>query len=271
MVLGAGVLHATWNAVMKAVDDRLVVFAWTGVTIAICGGAALAVTGLPAAAALWFVIASAVIHVVYDLALMNAYRLGSFNQMYPVARGTAPLLVALGAGLFASEHLSPLSLSGVVLLAAGLMSLAAPAGRFRREELRALGAAVATGVAIAAYSLVDGLGVRRAGDPAAYAALLFLLEGPFFVVVAALRRSRAQWTASGSSLKGTVVGVLVVLAYGAVLWAQSRAPLAEVSALRETGVISAAVIGALFFKEGFGARRVAAAVVVATGIVLIGL
>lgn len=271
IVLGAGVLHAVWNAIAKAIDDRLLVFAWIGVALTISGGIALLLTGLPARAALIFALASTVVHVGYDLALMNAYRLGAFNQMYPVARGTSPLVVTGGAALLANEHPGGLELAGVVILAAGLVSLALSAGRIDRSELPALGAALLTGLAIAGYSLVDGLGVRRSGGAFSYMALLFVLEGPVFIAVAAVRRRPSQWARDRIAARGLLAGFLVVGAYGAVVWAQSQAPLAEVAALRETGVISAAVIGAVFLREGFGYRRIAAAVVVALGIVLIGL
>jgi drug/metabolite transporter (DMT)-like permease len=265
------VLHATWNAVTKAVQDRLIVLGWIGVAAVLCGGVGLGFAGMPRPAAIWFVLVSAAIHLAYDFALIRSYRLGAFNQMYPIARGTSPLLVAAGAWLLASEQLSAFALSGIAVLAAGLMTLAASGGRFRRDEAGALAAAALTGVTIASYTLVDGLGVRRSGDPAAYAALLFLLEGPVLVAATSLRRQPTDWVRSRVGLKGLVAGLLSVVAYGAIIWAQARAPLAEVSALRETGVISAAAIGAIFFKERFGAQRVVAAIIVALGIALIGL
>jgi drug/metabolite transporter (DMT)-like permease len=270
VVLGAGVLHAVWNAITKAVDDRLMAFAWIGVSVSVLGGFGLALTGMPPLDAVWFAVASAVVHVVYDFALMRAYRLGAFNQVYPIARGTSPLVVAVGAAVFASERLGWLPLTGIVVLAAGLMSLAFSSGHVGRSEVPAVGAALATGLTIATYSLIDGLGVRHAPDPFSYMGLQFLLEGPFFVVLAA-RRPWAEWTKDRVMSRGLLAGVLMVAAYGAVMWAQTRAPLAEVAALRETGVISAAVIGAVFFRERFGLRRIGAAAVVALGIVLIGL
>lgn len=269
VVLGAGVTHAIWNAITKWIEDRLVVFAWIGVSLVVTAGIALPVTGLPAETAMWFAVASAAIHIVYDFALMNAYRLGAFNQAYPIARGTSPLLVALGAAVFAGERLNMLPLIGILLLAAGLFSLAFSSGRVDRSEVPAVVAALGTGVTIAAFSLVDGLGVRRTPDPYAYMAFLFLLEGPTFVVLTALRRAPGEWVRERRAVRGLTAGFLSAVTYGAVMWAQTKAPLAEVSALRETGVISAAVIGALFFKERFGLRRVGAATVVALGIVLI--
>jgi drug/metabolite transporter (DMT)-like permease len=271
IVIGAGALHACWNAIAKQVKDGLMAFAWIGLAAAAIGGVALAFTGLPYRTAIPFAVASGVIHIGYNLGLMNSYRLGAFNQTYPIARGMSPLIVAIGAYFFAHEHLGAAALTGVVILAAGLMSLAFSAGRITRADSPAVIAAIFTGLTIAAYTIVDGLGVRHSHDPWAYAALLFVLEGPPIAVVAAFRRPLTQWRDTSALRYGVLAGTLSVIAYGVVLWAQSRAPLAEVAAIRETSVVFAAIIGYLVLREDFGRRRVAAAVVIATGIVLIGL
>jgi drug/metabolite transporter (DMT)-like permease len=269
IVIGAGGLHACWNAITKHLDDRLMAFALIGVATAVGSGLVLALAGLPARAAVPFVIASAAIHIGYNLALMNSYRAGAFNQVYPIARGTSPLVVAAGAFLLAHEHLGALPLAGVVILATGLISLALSSGRLTRSDLPAVTAAVATGLTIAAYTIVDGLGVRQAHNPYAYAGLLFLLQAPVFPLAAAFRRPASRWREIPVTWRGLLAGVLSLAAYGTVLWAQSRAPLAEVAAIRETSVIFAALIGMLFLRERLGARRVAAAAVIAAGIVLI--
>jgi drug/metabolite transporter (DMT)-like permease len=269
IVIGAGALHAVWNAITKHLPDRLMAFALIGIAATLGGGLAVALAGLPDRAAIPFAVASAVIHVGYSLALMNSYRLGAYNQAYPIARGTSPLLVALGAYFLANERLSGLPLAGVVILAAGLMSLALSSGRLARTDLHAVGAAVLTGLTIASYTIVDGLGVRHAHDPYAYAGLLFLLEGPAFPLIALFRRPASRWREGAAVSRGLLAGALSLVAYGTVLWAQTRAPLAEVAAVRETSVIFAALIGMAFLGERFGIRRLAAAVVIATGIILI--
>ena len=269
LVIAAGALHAAWNAIAKHISDRVMGFAVMGVFETVGAGLIVAVTGLPGRAAIWFAVASAVIHVGYEAALLNSYRLGAFNQVYPIARGTSPLLVAVGAALFAGERLGLIPLAGVVILALGLMSLALSAGRLARADGPAIGVAVVTGLTIASYTLVDGLGVRAAHDPYAYAGLMFLLQAPVFPVIALLRRPLHQWRDRTLVSRGLLAGALSLLAYGIVLWAQSQAPLAEVAAIREVSVVFAALIGMLFLKEQFGPRRVAAAVVIAAGIVLI--
>lgn len=271
IVIGAGALHACWNAIAKQVKDGLMAFAWIGLAAGAIGGVGLVFTGMPYQAAIPYAVASGVIHLGYNLGLMNSYRLGAFNQTYPIARGISPLVVAVGAYFFAHEHLGAAALAGVVILAVGLMSLAFSAGRITRADSPAVIAAIFTGLTIAAYTIVDGLGVRHSHDPWAYAALLFLLEGPPIAVVAAFRRPASQWRDTSAMRYGVLAGTLSVIAYSVVLWAQSRAPLAEVAAIRETSVVFAALIGFLVLREDFGRRRVAAAVVIATGIVLIGL
>jgi drug/metabolite transporter (DMT)-like permease len=269
IVIAAGALHAAWNAIAKYLDDRLVAFALIGVASSLGGGIVLTLTGLPYRASIGFAVVSAAIHVGYELALLNSYRLGAFNQVYPIARGTSPLLVALGAYFLAGEHLGAVPLAGVAVLGAGLASLALSSGRLSGSDLPAVAAAALTGLTIAGYTIVDGLGVRRAHDPYAYAGLLFLLMGPVFPVAVAFRRRSISWLAGRAAGPGFLAGILSLTAYGAVLWAQTRAPLAEVAAIRETSVVFAALIGWRLFAEGFGARRAAAAVLVAAGIMLI--
>lgn len=253
----------------KSIEDRLFAFALIGVAATVGGGLGLIVTGMPARAALGYVVLSTCFHITYEYGLINSYRLGAFNQTYPIARGTSPLVVAVGALFLAHEHLSASAWSGIVVLAVGLMSLALSAGSLSRSELPAVGAALGTGLAIAAYTLVDGLGVRKAHDPYAYAALLFLLQGPVYPIVFLWRRRPVPWGQLRNVGRGLGAGLVSVLAYSLVLWAQTRAPLAEVAALRETSVIAAAIIGAVFLRERFGLRRLAAAVLVAVGIALI--
>jgi drug/metabolite transporter (DMT)-like permease len=271
IVIGAGALHACWNAIAKQVKDQLMAFAWIGLSSALIGAIVLAFTGLPYRSALPYVIASGVIHVGYNLGLMNSYRLGAFNQTYPIARGTSPLVVAIGAYFLAGEHLGVAALAGVATLAIGLMSLAFSSGKLTRSDSPAVVAAVLTGLTIAAYTIVDGLGVRHAHDPWAYAALLFVLQGPPMAIIAAFRRPASQWRDTSALRPALLASGLSVIAYSVVLWAQTRAPLAEVAAIRETSVVFAALIGFLVLRESFGRRRVAAALVIATGIVLIGL
>jgi drug/metabolite transporter (DMT)-like permease len=272
LVLGAGVLHALWNAIASAVEDKLVAFGLIGVSATVVAAVTLPLTGMPRSTAIVFALVSAVLHLAYNCGLMQSYRLGDFGHTYPLARGTAPLLVAAGAWVFADEHLDAVQLLGIATVAGGLTAIVFAGGRLRRAEMPATVAALLTGGAIAGYTVVDGLGVRHAHNALGYTALLFLLQGPVMAGLAwARRRHDLAWVTPRNLTAGITAGVLSVAAYGIVIWAQTQGPLALVSALRETSVISGAIIAAVVFHEPFGRRRVPAAVAVVAGIILINL
>jgi drug/metabolite transporter (DMT)-like permease len=272
IVLCAGLLHAVWNAIASATEDKLVAFGLIGVSYTVVAAVALPLTGMPRSAAIVFVLCSAVLHLAYNFALMQSYRLGDFGRTYPLARGTAPLLVAAGAWGFANEHLDGLQLAGIATVAGGLVAIVFAGGRLTRADVPATMAALLTGAAIASYTVVDGLGVRHADNPLGYTALLFGLQGPVTaVVVAAARRHDLAWATPRNLAAGLTAGVLSLAAYGIVIWAQTQGPLALISALRETSVISAALIASIIFHEPFGRRRVPCALAVVAGIILINL
>jgi drug/metabolite transporter (DMT)-like permease len=272
VVLLAALLHATWNAMAHAVPDRLVAFALIGAAYLIAGGAMVAVTPLPAARSWVYLIASVLLHVLYNLLLMRSFMLGDFGQVYPLARGTAVAVVAVLATVAVGEAMPPIRLVGVVLVCVGLAALVAPLGRTAHAELPAVVAALGTGVMIAGYTTVDGVGVRGSGSVLGYTGWLFLLQGAALPILAYARRGRGlARQARPYLLAGLAGGVLSLTAYGLVLWAQTRAPLAPVAALRETSSLMGAIIAAVVFKESFGRRRILAAVVVTVGVVLTNL
>ncbi|MCW2820127.1 MAG: protein of unknown function transrane [Marmoricola sp.] len=247
-------------------------FALIGVALTLGSVPLVVASPVPARASWPFLLGSVALHVAYNLFLMRSYRLGEFGQVYPVARGTSPWLVALAGFLLLGEELPPVRVAGVVVISLGLASLVLVGGVPTRAARPALVAAVLTGVTIAAYTTLDGVGVRSAGSVAAYTGWLFLLQGPTMPVVAVLARRRALWGQVRPHLVlGLLGGVLSLAAYGLVLWAQTRGALAPVAALRETSVIVGAIIGAVVFGERFGPWRVAATVLVAAGVVLVTL
>jgi len=269
-VLTAAVLHATWNAFAARLPDKLSGLGAIGLAqLALCP-LALALVPAPAAPSRPYVVVSSTLHVGYDLLLLNGYQVGDLSQVYPLARGLAPLLVAGAAAVVAGERLGPVGLAGVTLVCLGLTSLTFAAGWPRRDDRPALAYAVATGVAIAAYTVVDGLGVRQAGAALGYIVWLNGLHGIGMVACAAASRGRALPAGIRRSWPvGTLIMVLSTLAYGLVLWAQQRGALAAVAALRETSVLLAAAIGTALFNERFGRIRVTAAALVVAGIVLL--
>jgi len=270
VVLFAGVIHATWNAIAARAGDSAATLLMIGLTETVIALPMLLVLGLPRAAADPFAVASAVIHVAYNAALLRAYRIGGFSRAYPLARGSSVLLVTIGGWLIAGERLADGKLAGVGLVVVALIAIAAADGRPRRGDRPALLAALLTGATIAAYSVCDGLGARHSGAPLRYLALLSILQGPMIVAAALAAPGRPRAVPPTRTIQlGAAAAALSMLAYGLVIWAQTRAPLTLVSALRETSVISAALIAALVFREPVARRRILPAIAVAIGILLI--
>src|SRR6516225_262449 len=268
-VLAAAVTHAAWNATAHGIKDQTLAFALIGVGGIAIGIPLVIVATMPRADCWPYLLGSVAIHVFYNLLLMQCYRLGEFSQVYPLARGTSPLVVTILAAIFIHEHLALPQIAGVLVVSAGLATLVL-AGR--RPGRAAFAAAVGTGLTIAAYTTVDGVGVRLSGSPVGYIGWLMVLESlcvPMFAVFR--RRDVLLKQPKRILLAGLAAGALSVLAYGLVLWAQTRGALAPIAALRETSVIFGAIIGTLIFREPFGRTRIAATVLVATGIVLLNL
>ncbi|MET9290507.1 DMT family transporter [Streptomyces sp. NPDC003077] len=268
-VLIAAITHAVWNALAHSIRDQLLAFTLVGGGGTVCGAVLAGFVPMPAAGAWPYLIASAVLHVVYQLLLMRSFRLGDFGQMYPIARGTAPLVVTVLAALFVGELPDGWVLAGVALASAGLVGVAlwGIRGSGTRPHWPAIIAALATGLAIASYTVVDGVGVRASGSPLGYIAWLMILEGLAIPAYAlATRRGELAAQLRPLAVRGLLGGVLSVFAYGLVLWAQTRAPMAPVAALRESSIIAGAAIGTLFLKERFGLPRIAAAGLMVVGI-----
>ncbi|MFJ4873728.1 EamA family transporter [Streptomyces sp. NPDC088745] len=268
-VLLAAVTHASWNAIAHHIKDQLVSFTLISGGGLLIGLVMAAFVPFPAAAAWPFLALSAALHVAYMLLLMRSFTLGDFGQMYPIARGTAPLAVTALAAVFADEIPTGWQLAGVAVACTGLVGVAlwGIRGSGRKPQWAAIGAALATGLAIALYTTVDGLGVRASGTSLGYVAWLMVLEG-IAIPVYALYRRRGRLAAQVRpyAVRGFAGAALSVAAYGLVLWAQTRAPLAPIAALRESSIIVGAAIGAIFLKERFGGPRIAAAGLMVVGI-----
>ena len=280
-VLAAAVTHATWNAIAHGIKDQTLAFALIGV-----GGTAVSVplvivAAMPRSASWPYLLASVAIHVFYNLLLMQCYRLGEFSQVYPLARGVSPLVVTILAAVFVHEHLAFSQVVGVVIVSAGLAFLVfggrrAPAEGHGgvvppgQQSQGAFLAAVGTGLTIAAYTTVDGVGVRLSASPVGYIGWLIMLESLCVPLFALIRRREVLLKQPRRILlSGLAAGALSVLAYGLVLWAQTRGALAPIAALRETSVIFGAIIGTVIFREPFGRTRITATVLVVAGIVLL--
>lgn len=270
LVLFAAFLHALWNAVVKGAGDKTMMLGLIALGHVIPGLVMVAVVPSPGWAVWPYVLASTVIHWAYYYLLNVAYRFGDLSVIYPIARGLAPVLVAMGAQLWIGEALPGIAWAGVLSVSAGIMVLTrgALSGAL---PMTGLMAAMGTAVMIAAYSLVDGVGIRLSGNALGYIGWLFAAE----ILVAAYifygRMDRLRAMPAKSLWLGLAGGVISGTAYGLVLYAKTLAPLGVVSALRETSVIFAAMIGVLWFGEGPKGNRLLASVIVAAGIILIGL
>jgi drug/metabolite transporter (DMT)-like permease len=270
LVLLAALLHASWNAMAKSGGTPQFSIASYRLISAVCCLPLLFLFPLPLAASWPMLLASAIIHTAYYVTLSMSYRSGDLSQVYPLFRGLAPVLVVLGAALFANEYLPAGAMIGIGLVSAGLISITFAGGAVGKIPAAALRWGLATSVLIAAYTVADGLGVRAAGNPFSYIVWLFVLE-PIPIGLWLLARDRAGWFGYMRAKPGKITAgaLAAATAYAMVIYAMSVAPMAMVSSLRETSVIFAALIGTLMFREPFGRQRIIAAILVCIGVMLI--
>ncbi len=269
LVLLSALLHASWNASLHLAEDRIWLLGMMSIPYLVVGTIGVLVLPLPAPASWPYIAASVVLEFAYCLALIRAYRSGDFGQIYPIARGLSPLLVFVGALVFAHEALKPLAAAGVALVSVGIMSLAL------RRDMRFSGESVPyallTGFFIASYSVVDGIGARLAGNSLSYIMWIYLIWNvPQFLLVWHWRGgARGLFAARDKVLKGMLSGVISLTAYCMIIEAYRYLPIAMVSALRELSSIFAVLIGWLFMHEKLTGRRVMACALVTLGAVLI--
>jgi drug/metabolite transporter (DMT)-like permease len=266
-VLGAALLHALWNALLKAGGDKqldAVGLAAGSGAVALC---AIPFLAAPAAASWPWIAASATVHIAYFWLLAEAYRWGDLSFSYPIMRGGGPLIVT-GAGAFAfGEVLAGAQLLGVLLISGGILAFATHSARDPAAQRKSLVFALANAVVIAAYTLIDAKGARLSGAPVAYAMWFFVANGVVITAMGALRRGRELPRHLAKTWRRTLGGgALATGAYGIALWAMTLAPVALVAVLRETSVVFVAALGALFLREPFTARRAGATLAVLSGL-----
>ncbi|WP_447957732.1 EamA family transporter [Vreelandella sp. EE7] len=269
IVLLAAFFNASWNAIVKVSGDRIAVMAVITLLGSLISLLAPPFVALPDSAS-WPLLATAILlHTAYHFSLPLAYQYGDFGQVYPIARGSAPLLVTLGAAIFAAEVLSFIPLLGVVCLAVGVIALAFEKATGITQNPRAIFLALGTGAFIASYTLVGGLGARQAGSIMGFAVCLTIGNGVLTFLIASLWKLNAiKRVVRENLLPATVGGGLQVGAYWIVIWAMAYAPLGMVSALRETSVLFAALISTFILKEGFGVWRFVSSSLITLGVVL---
>lgn len=273
IVLVAAALHAGWNALLKIRLDpflAMVLIHAAGALVALPG---LLVFGLPGRDSLPWLIASTLLHLGYYYALAGAYRLADMGQVYPVARGSAPLMTALFAALVLGEPISAMGATGIGLLACGIfvMALRHPADAVHMDR-RALLFAGATAVTICGYTLTDGIGARASGNPLAYSAALFVADGVCLTGVALATTGPRRLKPMLPFWKQGLAGALMSCgAYSIAIWAMTVAPIPLVAAVRETSVLFGAAIAVVILKEPLRLNRIIAAVLIVAGLAMIRL
>jgi len=270
LILLAAVIHAVWNAVVKTSGDRFLTFSIIHFTGVMIGLLAVPLVDFPKAAAWPFLVASVVIHNLYYIFLMLCYRHGDFGEVYPIARGSSPILVAVLAFFAAGESPTPVTMISIGLVSSGIISLMFVRGWPTRTGLLPIALALATGALIASYTVVDGLGLRAGDSPWPYIVWLNMLEGlPFAVWAVTFRRADLRPYVKAHWKPGVMGGCLTATAYALVLYALDQGAMSHVSVLRETSVLFAAIIGTFILKERFGLRRGIAAVLIVAGVLLL--
>ncbi|PZQ18899.1 MAG: EamA family transporter [Ancylobacter novellus] len=269
-VLAAAAMHAGWNACLKLRIDPFLAMVLVTIGAGVAALPGVFVFGPPRAEAWPWIAGSVALHLGYNLALTEAYRRADMSQVYPIARGGAPLLTALGGVALIGERVSATQALGILALGCGVM-LISLLGRRKgaRFDPAALGFAGLTSVMIAGYTLVDGLGARAAGDPHAFSSTLFVVNGFPMLLVALWRRGAAGLAPMRPFLaQGLAAGTMSLAAYWIVIWAMTVAPIPLVAAVREASVLFAALIAFFLLKEPLQWGRCAAAGVIVAALVL---
>lgn len=270
-VLAAALLHAGWNALVKIGLDRFSSVLSIALVVGAVAVALIPFFPPPARVAWPWVLAGSALHTGYKLFLIRAYRHGDLGAVYPIARGTAPLIVGLFSLLLIGERPGALDAVAMLAIAGGILLIAAGGG-VTRISPSALAWALGTACFTAAYTLVDGVGARLAGTAAGFILWLFLFDGLFMLAFALATRGPSALRALVPAWRpGLAAGLMSLGSYWIVVWAFTQAPLALVAALRETSVLFAMLLGALMLKERVGPARWAAAALILAGIALMRL
>ena len=271
-VLFGAACHAGWNAFLKIKLEPFTAMALIAVCSALVVVPIVPFVGVPPLAAWPWVAASMAFHLGYFISLTEAYRTGDMGQVYPIARGSAPLMTAIIGTLFIGEKVGLLGWLGILVLVGGVFLLSMRGGRDLHFDKRAVLFSLCTAVTICGYSVVDGIGARTAGSAHAYTVWLFILDGLMMLVFVLLRRGTAVAAEFASFWKsGLIGGALSLAAYWIAIWAMTVAPIALVAALRETSVLFAAVIAVVVLKEPLQRPRIIAALMIVAGLALIRL
>jgi drug/metabolite transporter (DMT)-like permease len=265
-VILAAFLHASWNVLVKFNLDRFLTMFLLQTLMAVMGIVMLIFFQWPLAAALPYAIASGVLHTGYNLFLARSYRSGDLSVVYPIARGTAPLITLGASSFFTHDAISPIALMGIMVLIAGIWLIALGPSKALKIDKTTLMFALGTSVFIGCYTVVDGLGGRVSGAPSGYTGLVFILDGVFMFFTGLYLRGATILQAVRPYWRSGVIGAAASgSAYWIVIWAMSVAPIAAVAALRETSILFAIGLSSRFLKEPLTFTRIVGGVLVVAG------
>ena len=270
LVLFGAALHAIWNAIVKAGTDKSLDAAMVALGAGAVGLFFLPFVPLPKPEAWPFIFVSAFLQFAYFQLVAGAYKAGDIGLVYPLMRGTAPLLVAMTSGVVLGEHLTTTAMIGVLVISAGVLTLAFES---RHGGRHAILLALANAIVIATYTFVDGAGARASGNAISYTLWMALLPPVLLFAWAIYRRGTATvWThVRRNWARGLFGGAGSITSYGLALWAMTKAPVATVAALRETAILFALLISVFILKETASIWRYVAGAVIACGVLVLKL
>lgn len=269
LVLTSALVHSIWNALVKTSGDEALMLALMTIITGIMGFVGILTTPPPEQGSWLFIATSVIVHVAYLGLLIKSYQSGELSQVYPISRGVAPLIVALVSTAVIGEHPTVIGALGIILISLGVMSLTITGGAAHTDGKRPILFSIMTGFTIAAYTVIDGLGIRESGSPLGYISWLFFLEAPAVLFLIALTRSPHELRIfiPKNIGRGMLAGLMSIGSYGLVLYAMSLGSIAPIAALRETSSIFIVFIGKFMLGESLGLRRILASTLVVSGVV----
>jgi drug/metabolite transporter (DMT)-like permease len=271
-VLAAAVMHASWNVLVKLKLDRFLSLCLIQTLMGFMGLAMLAVFPWPSPESIPYAVTSGLLHLGYFLFLSRSYRTGDLSQVYPIARGAAPLLTLAATWAFMHEEVNWVGGIGVAVLVIGIWIISLAGQRALRLDGLTLFFAIGTSVFVAAYTIVDGMGGRISGEPSSYAGMVFVFDAVFLSIAALAMRGPGILREVAPYWKTGILGALLsVGAYWIAIWAMTEAPIASVAALRETSILVVMLLSMRYLRETVSMSRLAGAALIVAGAVLIRL
>ncbi|EMH0064038.1 EamA family transporter [Providencia rettgeri] len=269
-VLFAAFCHATWNALVKFGSDRFFGLVMISFFSGVLTIPAILWLGLPSPEAIHWLALSVLFHIGYTYFLSQAYTYGDLGQIYPISRGSAPLITALLSALLFNELIPLMGFIGILLIISGVVLIAFAGKKFTLNiNGKALTFALCTAFFTACYTLSDGHGSRSSEDPVVYTLWLFLLNGVVLIVPGIIKYRRRLLSGVQQYWRsGLLGGLMQLISYGIAIWAMSQAPIVVVAAIRETSVLFAMFLSIVFLKEKFNMMRIIACVVILFGVLL---